>query len=174
MCALVKPGTTSHPERVVVIRSPRRLRTISARRRGEAIEIRLPLGLSAAEEQTWIERMTQRLKRRPPPGDNDLMRRAEALSRRHFAGELRPASVRWTDNQKSRWGSCTIDSGAIRLSSRMRDFPDWVVDYVLVHELAHLRYQTHGPRFRTLVSRYALSERARGYLIAMGGQAEAD
>ena len=173
MCALVKQQPGEVPERVVVIRSPRRRRTISAQRRGEAIEIRLPLGLTAAEEQKWIERMTRRLQRRPPPGDDDLMRRAQALSRRHFAGELRPSSVRWTDNQRSRWGSCTIDSGAIRLSSRMRDFPSWVVDYVLVHELAHLRYRSHGPRFHTLVSRYALAERARGYLIAMGGQGEA-
>jgi predicted metal-dependent hydrolase len=174
MCAIVKEQSHEAPERVVVIRSPHRRRTISARRRGEAIEIRLPLGLTAAEEQKWIERMTRRLQRRPPSGDDDLMRRAQSLSRRHFAGELRPSSVRWTDNQRSRWGSCTIDSGAIRLSSRMRDFPNWVVDYVLVHELAHLRYRSHGPRFHTLVSRYALAERARGYLIAMGGQGEAD
>jgi predicted metal-dependent hydrolase len=174
MGAIVKSESVESLERVVVIRSPRRRRTISARRRGEAIEIRLPLGLSAEEEKNWIERMTRRLQRRPPPGDDDLMRRAQSLSRRHFAGELQPASVRWTDNQTSRWGSCTIDSGAIRLSSRMRDFPDWVVDYVLVHELAHLRYRSHGPRFNALVSRYARAERARGYLIAMGGQAEAD
>jgi predicted metal-dependent hydrolase len=174
MCAVVKQQPGEVPDRVVVIRSARRRRTISAQRRGEAIEIRLPLGLTAAEEQKWIERMTRRLQRRPPPGDDDLMRRAQSLSRRHFAGELRPSSVRWTDNQRSRWGSCTIDSGAIRLSSRMRDFPNWVVDYVLVHELAHLRYRSHGPRFHTLVSRFALAERARGYLIAMGGQGEAD
>jgi predicted metal-dependent hydrolase len=174
MYAKVRARSVEAPEPVVVIRSPRRHRTISARRRGEAIEIRLPVGLSASEEQKWIERMTRRLQRRPPPGDEDLMRRAQSLSRRHFDGELRPSSVRWTDNQRSRWGSCTIDSGAIRLSSRMKDFPDWVVDYVLVHELAHLRYRSHGPRFRALVSRYALAERARGYLIAVGGQAEAD
>jgi hypothetical protein len=80
--------------------------------------------------------------------------------------------VRWSDQQTSRWGSCTIDTGAIRLSSRMREFPAWVVDYVLVHELAHLRYRSHGPRFWSLVARYPLAERARGYLIAKGGDAD--
>jgi predicted metal-dependent hydrolase len=161
-------------ENVVIIRSPRRRRTISARRRGEVIEIRLPAGMSADEEAKWIDRMSRRLRRRPAPGDTDLMGRADALSRRYFDGDLQPASVRWSDQQTSRWGSCTVDTGAIRLSSRMREFPAWVVDYVLVHELAHLRYRSHGPRFWSLVARYPLAERARGYLIAKGGDAETD
>jgi predicted metal-dependent hydrolase len=130
--------------------------------------------MSGAEEARWIERMTRRLRRRPPPGDADLTLRAEQLSGRHFAGELKPSSVRWSEQQSRRWGSCTTDTGAIRLSARMRDFPAWVVDYVLVHELAHLRYRSHGPRFWSLVARYPLAERARGYLIAKGGDGEAD
>lgn len=156
----------------MIIRSPRRRRTISARRRGEVIEIRLPGGMPAQEEAKWVERMTKRLRPRPAPGDDDLVRRANALSSRHFGGELRPASVSWSAQQKSRWGSCSVDSGAIRLSTRLRDFPPWVVDYVLVHELAHLRYRSHGPRFWNLVGRYPLTERARGYLLAKGGSAE--
>ena len=96
------------------------------------------------------------------------MLRAQQLSSRYFAGELKPSSVRWSDQQTTRWGSCTVDTGAIRLSSRMREFPAWVINYVLVHELAHLRYLSHGPRFWSLVNRYPLTERARGYLIAKG------
>jgi predicted metal-dependent hydrolase len=170
----VNQATDQPQEPIVVIRSPRRRRTISARRRGGAIEIRLPEGMSGAEEARWIERMTRRLRRRPSPGDADLMLRAEQLSARHFAGDLMPSSVRWSEQQSRRWGSCTTDTGAIRLSARMRDFPAWVVDYVLVHELAHLRYRSHGPRFWSLVARYPLAERARGYLIAKGGEGEAD
>jgi len=67
----------------------------------------------------------------------------------------------------TRWGSCTIDSGVVRLSSKLREFPAWVVDYVIVHEMAHLRYRSHGPRFWALVNRYQLTERARGFLIAV-------
>ena len=161
-------------EPVTIIRSSRRRRTVSARRRGSGIEIRLPAGMTAQEEAKWVERMTKRLRRRPAPGDDDLMGRAQALSRRYFEGQLLPTSVRWSEQQTSRWGSCTVDTGAIRLSSRMRDFPAWVIDYVLVHELAHLRYRSHGPRFWSLVARYPLAERARGYLIAKGGDAEVD
>ena len=174
MYALVNPLLDEAPEPVVVIRSARRRRTISAQRRGGAIEIRLPAGMSSAEEARWIERMTRRLRRRPAPGDGDLMQRSQQLSSRYLGGELKPTSVRWSDHQTTRWGSCTIDTGAIRLSSRMREFPSWVVDYVLVHELAHLRYRSHGPRFWSLVARYPLAERARGYLIAKGGEGEAD
>ena len=153
----------------MVIRSHRRRRTISAQRRNGVIEIRLPAGMRPDEEQAWIERMTRRLnRRRRSVGDDDLARRARTLSERHFGGALIPESVRWADNMTTRWGSCTIDTGSIRLSSRMRAFPAWVVDYVLAHEIAHLRYRSHGPRFWALVNRYPLAERARGYLIAKG------
>lgn len=165
------PGSDSGP--VVVIRSPRRRRTISARRRGEVIEIRLPSGMPATEEQEWIRRMTARLNRvRARPDDGQLTERARRLSERYLGGRLNASSVRWSDNQSSRWGSCTIDTGDIRISSRMRDFPGWVIDYVILHELAHLRYRGHGPRFWSLVERYSLSERARGFLIAKGGEAD--
>ena len=137
------------------------------------IEVIVPAGMRAQEEAMWVEKMRQRMRRAEKrPGDEDLMRRAAALSRRHFQGELKPSSVRWSEQQNSRWGSCTVDTGAIRLSARMQGFPAWVVDYVLVHELAHLRYNGHGPRFWSLVNRYPLTERARGYLIAKGGEAD--
>jgi predicted metal-dependent hydrolase len=158
-------------DRVVVIRSPRRRRTISAQRRNGVIEIRLPMGMSLAEEQLWIERMARRLdRRRSRTGNEELKERSRRLAQRYLGGALVPESVRWSDNMTSRWGSCTTDSGTVRLSSRMREFPSWVVDYVIVHELAHLRYRSHGPRFWSLVSRYPLTERARGYLIAKGGE----
>ena len=167
-------AVTAEPhDQVVVIRSSRRRRTISAQRRNGVIEIRLPAGMSYAEEQMWIEKMARRLDRRHSPlGDDELARRAQRLADRHFGGELVPESVRWSDNMTTRWGSCTIDSGAIRLSSRMASFPAWVVDYVLTHEMAHLRYRSHGPRFWSLVNRYPLAERARGYLIAKGGETD--
>jgi predicted metal-dependent hydrolase len=166
--------TTSAPDSVQlptrVIRSPRRHRTISARIRGDVLEVLLPAGMSAREEDQWVERMRARMQRRHlPRSDEELLLRAQQLSRRHFAGELTPSSVRWSDTQATRWGSCTTETGTIRLSSRMRGFPRWVVDYVLVHEICHLRYRGHGPRFWSLVNRYPLTERARGFLIAKGG-----
>ena len=72
--------------------------------------------------------------------------------------------MRWVDNQHRRWGSCTPADRSIRLSSRLRAMPDYVVDYVLVHELVHLLEPSHGERFWELVGRYPRAERARGFL----------
>ena len=69
----------------------------------------------------------------------------------------------------SRWGSCTPGTGTIRISTRIAKFPDWVVDYVLVHELAHLEVADHSEAFWKVVRRYPKAERAIGYLIAKSG-----
>ena len=93
---------------------------------------------------------------------------ARELTRKYFDGRLRWTSVRYVTNQNTRFGSCTPDDGTIRLSDRLAAMPVWVRDYVLVHELAHLVEANHGPKFWKLVNRYPLTERARGYLMAVG------
>ncbi len=55
----------------------------------------------------------------------------------------------------------------MRVSSRLAAHPAWVLDYVLVHELAHLLVASHGPEHDALVDRYPYAERARGFLIAL-------
>jgi predicted metal-dependent hydrolase len=72
--------------------------------------------------------------------------------------------VAWSDAQGRRWGSCTVGTGAIRVSSRLRPFPSYVLDYVLVHELAHLLVADHSREFWELVARFPQTERARGFL----------
>ena len=97
----------------------------------------------------------------------DLDRRAAVLARRY--GLELPTSIRWVDTMNERWGSCTPSTGAVRLSNRLAAFPAWVRDYVIVHELAHLTYGRHDEAFWTLVGRYPMAERARGFLIAKAG-----
>ncbi len=167
---------TRHPReeprlepRVDIVRSRNRRRTVSAYRDGDRTVVLVPAGLSAAEEQRWVTDMVGRLDRREArtrtrAGDDGLSVRAAALSARHLEGRARPVSVRWVTNQNSRWGSCTPADGTIRLSHRLRSMPAWVVDYVLVHELAHLLVPGHGPDFWAWVERYPRTERARGFL----------
>ena len=107
----------------------------------------------------------RRSARRAARGDGELGRRAAELSRQYLGGVAKPTGVRWVTNQGSRWGSCTPVDGTIRLSDRLATMPGWVVDYVLVHELAHLIEIGHGPRFYRLVDAYPKAERARGYLL---------
>lgn len=156
--------------RVEVVRSPRRRRTVSAYREGNRTVVLVPAQLSPAEEDQWVATMLERLagtEARHRRGDGQLERRAAALSERYLEARAVPLSVRWVGNQRGRWGSCTPSTGEIRLSRRLLGRPDWVVDYVLLHELAHLLVPGHGPDFWALVQRYPRCERARGYLEGM-------
>ena len=89
-----------------------------------------------------------------PCVENDLrdLARERLIPRlRALAAELDLAVTRVTiRNQRSRWGSCSR-AGAIALNFRLVQMPPSVCDYVLIHELMHLKQQNHGPRFWTLV-----------------------
>jgi predicted metal-dependent hydrolase len=155
------------PFAVQVIRSARRTRTSSARLVGETLEIRLPGWMSAADEDRWVEEWSRRFRRKLSTERIDLDERAALLARRYDLP--RPRAIRWVDGMRTRWGSCTPGDGTVRLSSNLARYPDWVIDYVIVHELAHLREAGHSPAFWRLVGRYPKAERARGYLMAKSG-----
>ncbi|HVM54875.1 MAG TPA: YgjP-like metallopeptidase domain-containing protein [Acidimicrobiales bacterium] len=153
--------------RVEVVRSKKRRKTISALQVGDdLVRVSIPASLSRAEEEHWVEEMLRRFTKRALADRVDLDLRARQLAEEH--GFPTPRSVRWVDNQTSRWGSCTPADATIRLSSRMVGFPRWVIDAVLVHELAHLVEPRHNTRFDALCARYPMSERATGYLLAKG------
>ncbi|MFJ6756484.1 MULTISPECIES: M48 family metallopeptidase [unclassified Streptomyces] len=155
------------PRAVEVRRSARRRRTVSAYREGDRTVVLIPARMSEAEEQRWVGVMLDKLAAQESKrtlGDAELTERAERLSEQYFGGRARPRSVRWVTNQNTRWGSCTPAEGSIRLSHRIQGMPEYVVDYVLLHELAHLLVPGHGPRFWELLEAYPRTERARGYL----------
>jgi predicted metal-dependent hydrolase len=155
---------------VEVRRSQRRRRTVSAYRDGERVVVLIPDQFSRAEESEWVDKMLARLaarEERVSRSDDELLVRAERLIGRYLSEHARiavPASVRWVTNQSGRWGSCTPADRTIRISHRIQEMPDWVIDYVLLHELAHLVVPSHNARFWDLVGRYPKAERARGYL----------
>ncbi|MEV6808838.1 M48 family metallopeptidase [Streptomyces sp. NPDC051132] len=159
---------------IEVRRSPRRRRTVSAYREGDRTVVLIPARMSKAEEQRWVTVMLDKLAAQESKrvlGDTALAERAERLSAQYFDGRARPASVRWVTNQNTRWGSCTPAEGSIRLSHRLQGMPEYVVDYVLCHELAHLLVPGHGPGFWRLLEAYPRTERARGYLEGVAAAA---
>ena len=167
------PPPASEPE-VEVRRSARRRRTVSAHRDGDRIVVLVPAAMSRAEERRWVREMVARVRRaeqRSQLSDDDLAERAGLLSDRWLGGLAVPDSVRWVDNQHARWGSCTPGDRSIRLSSRLRGMPAWVVDYVLVHELAHLLEPGHDERFWAWVDVYPQAEKAKGYLLGWSAAA---
>jgi len=162
---------------VEVRRSSRRRRTVSAYRDGDRIVVMIPASLSRAEEAEWVQTMLMRLERseqRSRPSEEDLQQRARTLSDRYLGGLAIPESVRWVENQKARWGSCTPGDRTIRLSARLRGMPAWVIDYVIVHELAHLLEPGHDERFWAWVDRYPDAERAKGYLLGWSAAARVE
>jgi predicted metal-dependent hydrolase len=172
---LATPDGPAEFARIEVRRSPRRRKTVSAELVGDALVVSLPQRLSRAEEQEWVDRMaarmSQRRKRDRLNSDGALARRARYLADLYLDG-VRFRRIAWVGTQRSRWGSCHPDDGDIRLSLALADYPPWVRDYVIVHELAHLVVADHSAAFWELVDRYPLAERARGFLIAKGMEEE--
>jgi len=168
-------GVTANVRRpnVEVRRSARRRRTVSAYRDGERVVVLIPAQFTGAEEREWVDRMIARLaaRERRDHSDEALYDRAVRLAERYLPEAPLPASVRWVRNQNGRWGSCTPADRTIRISERIQNFPDWVIDYVLVHELAHLLVANHNAQFWALVARYPRCERARGYLEGVSAAA---
>ena len=150
---------------IVVVRSKRRKRTVQAEQVGDTLRVSIPAAMTVREEAHWVDVMTRRFERRVASAAEDLTARAEALAQRY--GLPTPASIRWVGNQQRRWGSCTPVDGTIRISDRLTRYPTWVLDYVIVHELAHLAEPGHGRAFHALVDRYPRAERARGFLMGV-------
>ena len=152
---------------VTIERSARRKRTVGAQLVGGVLTVVVPTWMSRAEQDHWVDVMSGRFRRKMSADRVDLADRALTLSRRYDLARAR--EIRWSDDMLKRWGSCTPSTGVIRISTRLARFPDWVIDYVIVHELAHLEVNDHSSMFWNLVHRYPKAERAIGYLIAKSG-----
>jgi hypothetical protein len=151
--------------------SARRKKTSEAKWVGGRIVVSLPAHLDVESRQKTIDWLVDRLlaRHRLQSSDSDeaLLTRAIALSERYLVG-ARPASVRWVTNQTARWGSCSYYSGHIRVSHRLRTVPEWVLDSVLVHEVAHLTHPDHSRAFHRLAGAYPRHEEAGIFLAGYG------
>lgn len=152
---------------IVIKRSPRRRKTIQARMVDGTMEVLAPAKISDAALADHIIRLQARLEKIAAiRDDSSLNARADYLNKKYFGGELSWSSIIYSTRQEHRRGSCNFCTRTIRISQRLAKMPQWVEDYVIVHELAHLLQPNHGKRFKALVRRYPLAERAIGFLIA--------
>ncbi|MCU1568640.1 MAG: hypothetical protein JWQ56_3577 [Pseudarthrobacter sp.] len=166
--------TTAGGSPVEVRRSARRTRTVAAFWENGTAVVAIPARFTAAQEKEWVQRMLAKLHkqgerrtasgRKRPASDAALAAHAAQLSERYLGGRARPVSVRWVGNQNSRWGSATPAEGTIRLSDKLRPMPPWVIDYVLLHELAHLLVAGHNAAFWKLLEAYPETARAKAFL----------
>jgi predicted metal-dependent hydrolase len=158
---------------VEIRRSARRKRTVRAYREGDTTIVLMPANLPKAVEDEHVRTLVARLdrrERRVRPSDDELLERASVLSRSWLGGSAVPASVRWVTNMDKRWGSCSSGDRSIRLSHRLKGMPPYVVDYVLLHELAHLLEPNHSARFWALVDAHPDTEKAKGFLEGVSWQ----
>lgn len=168
-------GLPGGPGDVEVRRSKRRTRTVSAYRERGRIVVLIPGRFSAAQEERWVTDVVQQLldrERQRARTEDELMTRAEELNAEYFDGQLAPFTVTWSSRQRRVWGTCNTETGRIRLAETLQQFPVWVQDYVLMHELAHLVEPDHCAAFWELVGQYPLTERARGFLEGVSAAAD--
>ena len=163
-------GIAAAPEVEVRI-SKRRKKTSEAKWVGGRIVVSLPAHLNLESRQKTIDWLVERLltRHRLQSGLDDagLLARAIGLSDRYLVG-ARPESVRWVTNQTTRWGSCSHYSGHIRVSHRLQVVPEWVLDSVLVHEVAHLTHPDHSRAFHKLAGAYPRHKEAGVFLAGYG------
>ncbi|AHI22041.1 M48 metallopeptidase family protein [Corynebacterium vitaeruminis] len=158
------------PPQVEVIRSARRSKTVSARLVDDRIQVRVPARMSRADEQKVVAELVAKVMAKHTASsytDEELQARAERLNRDVLDGRARIGSIRWVTNQNRRWGSCTTATGDIRISHRLQQVPDYVLDSVIVHELVHTFVADgHSATFWAFADRAPQAERAKGYLEA--------
>ncbi|MBN2303095.1 MAG: M48 family metallopeptidase [Anaerolineae bacterium] len=156
---------------VEVLRDRRLTKSVRWTVSQHTIQVRAPERLPAAELDRMVEDIIARvLKSRASArrrNDDDLEARARRINRECFNGELKWHTIRWVDNMQRRLGSCTsggATDGDIRISDRIKSWPDYVVDYIVAHELAHRKHPNHSPAFWEYLDRYPYTERARGFI----------
>lgn len=136
--------------------STRRRKTVGAHWEGDTIVVVVPHRLPKRVQREYADSLVARLledRKATHPTDADLAARAAALLARHLPEVRPPAAVTWTERASSRWASCTLTDRTIRVSSTLRGVPPWVLDAVLLHELAHLVHPRHDAAFRAVVER---------------------
>ncbi|MGF1618251.1 MAG: M48 family metallopeptidase [Acidimicrobiia bacterium] len=149
---------------VEIVRSKKRKKTAQAYIVEGRLRVLIPAGMEPDAEAGLVADLVRKTSRRVSSEGVDLHARAAKLAKRY--GLPPPATIGWSNRQLRRWGSCTVSEGRIRISDRLASMPDWVLDWVILHELAHLAVPDHGPRFQEIIAQYQLGERAEGYLIA--------
>ena len=160
-----------------LIRSDRK--SIGIQITADGVVVRAPKRLSAAEidrfvqsKRSWIEAHLSKI---PAPQPKFTQTEIEALARkaltvipdrvRHFAPMVGVTYGRITiRNQRSRWGSCS-GKGNLNFNCLLMLTPDHVIDYVVVHELCHMRHRDHSPAFYAEVERWLPDYRQREKLL---------
>ncbi len=158
--------------KVEIKQSLRRKRTVSARFDGNTMYIYAPQRMPQKELNKVIENFKKRFDRQELKKklnkEKNLKDVFNRLNKKYFAGKIKIISIEYVTNQQKQFGCCNHRKKTIRISHELAGMPDWVRDYVIIHEMAHILEPNHSKAFWEIVHNYKLTERARGFLIAKG------
>ncbi len=169
---------------VEIVRSSRRSKTVSGSMNPDgSIRLLVPASSTAHDIEEYLaqlapkimERAQQQGKRkRKFSSDEYLIERAQYLIDTYLPEVTMPHEIRWVTNQSTRWGSATPATSRIRISHMIQGAPEYVVDYVLHHELCHFVFLDHGAGFKALEQRYPHLAKAQGFLDGVSFQHRKD
>ena len=164
-----------------LIRAKRRTMSLQLDREGKAV-VRAPYGVKkeyidrfVAAHESWLERARakQRARRLAHPEPTEAEREVLIAQAKEYLPArvaywsavmgLTPTGIRIT-SARTRFGSCS-GKNSICFSWRLMLYPPEAIDYVVVHELAHIRHHDHSPAFYALVERYMSDWRERMKLL---------
>ena len=166
---ILNDKVTNENIRVQVIRSGRKSLGLEVRPDGTVLA-RIPARLSDRElkafiekQQDWILKKVDQVKKRADARTKIKVPSMDALSDRvkYYCAVMQVKVGRITiRNQKTRWGSCS-SAGNVNFNYQLYYLSDELLDYVVVHELAHRRHMDHSKEFWSEVARYCPDYRAR-------------
>ena len=169
----IEPPRFDRPE-VEIRASSRRTKTGNAHWSGSRIIVQIPARMRGRDREVFVaDLVTRLLSQRPQATGHDgaLHERCLVLAEL-YNNNVAPSAVRWVANQRTRWASCSPATREIRVSTRLRQCPDWVVDAVLVHELAHLQEIDHSAAFYAIANRHPRQVECglflEGYALGLG------
>ena len=172
-----KPDPEEDPIDVEVIRDGRLRTRAHWEWSGNQVRIRVPRRSQKREVERLVAEIVEKVRHRRASAraraDADLEATAHRINRRYFDGEIEWHSIRWVSNMRKRLGSCTTGGptdGDIRISDRIRGWPDWVIEYVVAHELVHRKHPNHSKEFWAYLGRHPKAERARGFIMGVAYQ----
>lgn len=174
-------NSNDEPITVEVIRDGRLRTRIHWEWNGNHVRVRAPRRVPQREIDRHVAQILEQVKHRRAQAraraDADLEAMARRINKKYFDGRVSWHSIRWVSNMRKRLGSCTVGGptdGDIRVSDRIKGWPDWVVEYVVAHELTHRLFPNHSRDFWKHVNRYPKSERARGFILGLAFQVGED
>lgn len=158
------------PKDIEVVRSAQRSKTVTGEFKDGKLRVHVPAHLNKSDEAYYVAKVRERMELRETKqllnAGDPLLKRAAELNAMYFAGKLEIVSAQFVTNQNSLFGSCSVRRKTIRLSHHLAEVPEWVRDYVLMHEMAHLIEPGHNRAFWDIVNRYPRTQEARSYLKA--------